>query len=110
LLLLDQVALGFALKQESAFTELGLTPKHDRFIACCSPLQTKARCAAEQVKATTLPHTWIGSEQGSADSHEDHRFRHFLDHSQPSLGDEILARHTEMTAIESGESNQHKLP
>ena len=23
---------------------------------------------------------------------------------------EILARHTEMTAVESGESNQHKLP
>ena len=90
LLLLDQVALDCAQKQESAFTELGLAPKHDRFIACFSPLQTKACCAAEEVYATTLPHPWIGSEQGSADSHEDHRFSHFLDHSHPSLDDEIL--------------------
>ena len=55
LLLLDQVALDCAQKQESAFTELGLAPKHDRFIACFSPLQTKACCAAEKVNATTLP-------------------------------------------------------
>jgi hypothetical protein len=40
--LLDQVALDYSLKQESAFTELGLTPKHERFITCFSPLQTKA--------------------------------------------------------------------
>ena len=86
LLLLDQVALDCALKQESAFTELGLTPKQDRFITCFSPLQTKARSAAEKVGTAALPHPWIGSEQGSADSHEDHRFRHFLDHSHPSLG------------------------
>ncbi|MDB4659856.1 hypothetical protein OAE57_02160 [Synechococcus sp. AH-551-C10] len=74
-----------AQKKESAFTELGLTPKHDRLIACFSPLQTKARIAAEQVDATALPHPWIGSEQGSTYSHEDHRFRYFLDHSHPSL-------------------------
>ena len=91
-----------ALKWESAFTELGLTPEQDRFIACFSPLQTKACCAAEKVDATTLPHPWIGSEQGSADSHEDHRFHYFLDHSHPSLDDEILPCHvavTVMTAI-----------
>jgi hypothetical protein len=92
--LLDQVALDCALKQESAFTELGLTPKNNRLIACFSPLQTKACCAAEKVDATTLPHPWIGSEKGSADSHEDHRTYHFLDHSHPSCDDEILARHT----------------
>ena len=84
--LLDQVSLDCAQKQESAFTELGLTPKQDRLIACFSPLQTKARIAAEQVDATALPHPWIGSEQGSTYSHEDHRFRYFLDHSHPSLG------------------------
>ena len=83
-----------AQKKESAFTELGLTPEHDRFIACFSPLQTKARSAAEKVDATALPHPWIGSEQGSADSHEDHRFHNFLDHSHPSLSDEILACYT----------------
>jgi hypothetical protein len=49
LLLLDQVAVDCAQKQESAFTELGLTPKHDRFMAYFSPLQTKASCAAEDV-------------------------------------------------------------
>ncbi len=87
LLLLDQVAVDCAKKKESAFTELGLAPKHDRFIACFSPLQTKARRAAEEVKATSLPHPWIGSEQGSTNSHEDRRFRHFLDHSHPSLDD-----------------------
>ena len=108
LLLLDQVALDCAQKQESAFTELGLAPKHDRFIACFSPLQAKARRAAEEVKATSLPHPWIGSEQGSTNSHEDRRFRHFLDHSHPSLDDEILACHTAVTAGESGESNQHR--
>lgn len=70
---------------ESAFTELGLSPEHSRLIACFSPLQTKARSAAEQVDATTLPYSWIRSEQGSADSHKDHRFRHFLDHSHPLL-------------------------
>ena len=80
---------GCAPKQESAFTELGLAPKHDRFIACFSPLQAKARRAAEEVKATSLPHPWIGSEQGSPDSHEDRRFRHFLDHNHPALDDEI---------------------
>ena len=98
-----------AQKKESAFTELGLTPKHDRFIACYSPLQTKACCAAEKVDATTLPHPWIGSEQGSPYSHKDHRFQYFLDHSHPSLANEILARHTAMTAVDSGTSNQHKL-
>ena len=82
-----------AQKKESAFTELGLTPEHDRFIACFSPLQTKARIAAEQVDATALPHPWIGSEQGSTYSHEDHRFRHLLDHSHSSLDDEILTCH-----------------
>ena len=111
----DAICLGFsrsikllyncAQKKESAFTEIGLVPKHDRLIACFSPLQTKARSAAEQVDATALPHPWISSEQGSADSHEDHRFRHFLDHSHPSLDDEILACHTAVTA---GDSNAHK--
>ena len=90
LLLLDQVALDCAQKQESAFTELGLAPKHDRFIACFSPLQTKACCAAEKVDATSLPHPWISSEQGSPDSHENRRFHNFLDQSHPSLDDEIL--------------------
>ena len=83
--MLDHTAVNCAQKQESATTELGLTPEYDRFIACFRPLQTKACCAAEKVDATTLPHPWIGSEQGSADSHEDHRFRDFLDHSYPSL-------------------------
>ena len=87
-----------AQKKESAFTELGLTPKHYRLIACFSPLQTKACCAAEKVDAAALPHPWIGSEQGSADSHEDHRFRHFLNHSDPSGGDEILDCHIAGTA------------
>ena len=86
LLLLDQVALECAQKKESAFTELGLAPKNDRFIACISPLQTKACCAAEKVDAAALLHPWIGSEQGSADSHEDHRFSHLFDHYHPSLG------------------------
>jgi hypothetical protein len=94
-----------AQKKESAFTELGLTPKHDRLIACFSPLQTKARIAAEQVDATALPHPWIGSEQGSTYSHEDHRFRYFLDHSHPSLGDEILACHTALTAVTTTSTN-----
>ena len=98
LLLLDQVAVDCAQKKESAFTELGLAPKHDRFIACFSPLQTKARRAAEEAKATGLPHPWIGSEQGSTNSHEDHRFRDFLNHSDPSGGDEILDCHTAVTA------------
>ena len=97
-----------AQKKESAFTELGLAPKNDRFIACFSPLQTKACCAAEKVDAAALPHPWIGSEQGSTNSHEDRRFRHFLDHSHPSIDDEILACHTAVTAGESGESNQHR--
>ena len=105
LLLLDQAALDCAQKKESAFTELGLAPEHNRFIACFSPLQTKACCAAEKVDATALPHPWIGSEQGSADSHEDHRFRHFLDHSHPSLGDEILACHTAVTAVTTTSTN-----
>ena len=61
-------------------------------------MQTKACCAAEKVDAAALPHPWIGSEQGSADSHEDHRFRHFLDHSHPSLDDEILPCHTAVTS------------
>ena len=103
LLLLDQVALDCAQKQESAFTELGLAPKHDRFIACFSPLQTKACCAAEKVDAAALLHPWIGSEQGSADSHEDHRFSHFLDHSHPSHDDEILLCHTAVRARNSGD-------
>ena len=98
-----------AMKWESAFTELGLAPKNNRLIACFSPLQTKACCAAEKVDATTLPHPWIGSEQGSADSHEDRRFHYFLDHSDPSLDDGILACHTEVTAGDSCDSNQHKL-
>ena len=85
LLLLDQVALDCAQKEESAFTELGLAPKHNRLVTCFSPLQTKTRCATENVNATKLPKPWIGSEQGSADSHEDHRFHNFLDHSHPSL-------------------------
>ena len=97
-----------AQKKESAFTELGLIPKHDRLIACFSPLQTKACCAAEKVEAAALPHPWIGSEQGSADSHQDHHFRHFLDHSHPSLDDEFLACHKSVTSVESGESNQNK--
>ena len=83
LLLLDQVAVDCAKKKESAFAELGRAPKNDRFIACFSPLQTKARRAAEQVDATALPHPWISSKQGSTDSHEDHRLRHFLNHSDP---------------------------
>ena len=87
-----------ALKQESAFTELGLAPKHDRLIACFSPLQTKPCCAAEKVDATALSHPWIGSEQGSTYSHEDHRFRDFLDQSHPILEDEILDCHTAVTA------------
>jgi hypothetical protein len=57
-----------------------------------------ACCAAEKVDATTLSHPWISSEQGSADSHEDHRFRHFLNHSHPTLEDEILDCHTAVTA------------
>ena len=97
-----------AQKKESAFTELGLTPEHDRFIACFSPLQTKACCAAEEVWATSLPHPWVGSEQGSAHSHENHRFRHFLDHSNPSVGDEILDCHTAVKVRDSGDNNQHK--
>ena len=105
LLLLDQVALDCAQKKESAFIELGLAPEHNRFIACFSPLQTKARCAAEEVYATTLPHPWIGSEQGSPDSHKDHRFRHFFNHSHPSLGDEILACHTAVTAVTTTSTN-----
>ena len=47
--LLDQVALDCALKQESAFTELGLTTEHNWFIACNGPLKTKTRSAAEEV-------------------------------------------------------------
>ncbi len=103
--LLDQVALDCALKQESAFTELGLTPKQDRFITCFSPLQTKARSAAEEVRATTYPKPWIGSEQGSANSHENRRFHHFLDHCHPSVGDEILACHTAVTAVTTTNTN-----
>jgi hypothetical protein len=49
LLLLDQIAVDCAKKQKSAFTKLRLTPKHDRFMAYFSPLQTKASCAAEDV-------------------------------------------------------------
>ena len=98
LLLLDQVALDCAQKEESAFTELGLAPKHNRLVTCFSPLQTKTRCAAENVNATKLPKPWIGSEQGSADSHEDHRFHHFFDHCHPSLVNKILTCHTEVKA------------
>ena len=94
-----------AQKKESAFTELGLAPENNRFIACFSPLQSKACCAAEKVDATTLPHPWIGSEQGSADSHEDHRFDYFLDHDQPSLAEEILA----CRAANAIDSYQYKL-
>jgi hypothetical protein len=50
------------------------------------------------LKAPSLAHPWIGSEQGSPDSHEDHRFRHFLDPGHPSLGYEILDCHTTLTA------------
>ena len=105
LLLLDQVALHCAKKQESAFTELGLAPEHDRFIACFSPLQTNARSAAEKVDATALPHPWIGSEQGSTYSHEDHRFRYFLDYSHPSLDDEIPDSPTAVTAVTTTSTN-----
>ena len=104
-LLLDQVAVDCAQKQESAFTELGLTPEQDRFIACFSPLQTKARCAAEEIYATTLPHPWIGSEQDSADSHEDRCFRHFLDHSHLSPDQEILACHIAVTVMTATSTN-----
>jgi hypothetical protein len=65
---------------------------------------------AEEVYATTLPHPWIGSEQGSPDSHKDHRFRHFLDHSHPSLGYEILACHTAVTAKGTTSSHRVKTP
>ena len=96
------------LNKESTSAELGLATEQNRCIAYFNPLQTKARCAAEDVQATTLPHPWIGSEQGTTNSHEDHRFSHFLDHSHPSLDDEILACHTAVTARDNGDSHQHK--
>jgi hypothetical protein len=55
--------------------------------------------------ATSLPQPWIGSEQDSADSHEDRRFRHFLNYSHPSLDDEILEC---QTTVSARNSNQHK--
>jgi hypothetical protein len=41
----------------------------------------------------------------SANSHEDRRFHHFLDHCHPSVGDEILACHTAVTAVTTTNTN-----